>query len=321
MASIESEPYRIQRSFFDFDELAVEARQWDLDFTQLDSGQFYGRLLQFGLDNIHIAEACFTRTLNQKGAPPAGFRTIVVPAKRNVQFVWRGQQINGNHLLIFPAGSELSSVSQPDFHVYTCSFSERLLSAVCESLQLPELDDLCGNSEVVHCSSGSMNHLRRTLRELCVFNAKDVPSSILQLYKTRLSEILPKQILQSIATSIRSCSVATSEKREQAICVAESYISRTLQCDISVTAVCLKAEVSQRTLEYAFMERFGMNPKVFIRTSRLNAVRKALRVADPSRANVKDIALKYGFWHAGQFAEDYSNLFNELPSQTLKKVP
>ena len=34
--------------------------------------------------------------------------------------------------------------------------------------------------------------------------------------------------------------------------------------------------------------------------------------------NVVDIANAWGFWHSGQFAADYKQLFGELPSTTLK---
>ena len=126
--------YAVRRSFVDFDELAAEARQWDLDLSQLDRGPFRGELLQFGIGNVHISEARFGRTLNQKGSPPAGLRTIGVPAKRDMQFSWRGKQVTGNQLVIFPRGAELSSISNPDFHVYTCSFPEDLMASRISTL-------------------------------------------------------------------------------------------------------------------------------------------------------------------------------------------
>lgn len=39
----------------------------------------------------------------------------------------------------------------------------------------------------------------------------------------------------------------------------------------------------------------------------------------PSQVRVTDIANDWGFWHMGQFAADYRELFGELPSQTLKR--
>ena len=34
---------------------------------------------------------------------------------------------------------------------------------------------------------------------------------------------------------------------------------------------------------------------------------------------IQDIASHWGFWHLGQFAQDYRHLFGELPSDTLHK--
>jgi AraC-like DNA-binding protein len=33
---------------------------------------------------------------------------------------------------------------------------------------------------------------------------------------------------------------------------------------------------------------------------------------------VQDVAAHWGFWHLGQFAQDYKRLFGELPSTTLR---
>jgi AraC family ethanolamine operon transcriptional activator len=46
-------------------------------------------------------------------------------------------------------------------------------------------------------------------------------------------------------------------------------------------------------------------------------VRQFLLRADPEKATVNDIAMGLGFFHQGQFADDYRKLFAELPSTTL----
>ena len=48
-------------------------------------------------------------------------------------------------------------------------------------------------------------------------------------------------------------------------------------------------------------------------------VRRELWESDPLTTKVNDVASLWGFWHMGQFAADYRKLFNELPSETLKK--
>jgi AraC-like DNA-binding protein len=49
----------------------------------------------------------------------------------------------------------------------------------------------------------------------------------------------------------------------------------------------------------------------------LNGVRRGLRDAEKGVA-VQDVAAHWGFWHLGQFAQDYKRLFGELPSTTLR---
>lgn len=75
--------------------------------------------------------------------------------------------------------------------------------------------------------------------------------------------------------------------------------------------------VSERTLQYAFRERFGMTPKSYSMVMRLNAVRRQLKEANPKKNLVLEIARQHDFWHMGKFGADYKRLFGELPSRTL----
>ncbi|MCP4405581.1 MAG: helix-turn-helix domain-containing protein [bacterium] len=76
--------------------------------------------------------------------------------------------------------------------------------------------------------------------------------------------------------------------------------------------------MSKRTLQYAFLEHFGVSPKRYLQIYRLNRVRSILKKRDPNSVAVADVANRWGFWHMGQFAKDYRKLFGELPSSTLK---
>jgi len=79
--------------------------------------------------------------------------------------------------------------------------------------------------------------------------------------------------------------------------------------------MCGLGGVGERTLQYAFRERFGLAPAAFLKARRLSAVRRRLK-QEPSDASVADIAASFGFWHSGQFAADYRRAFGEMPSQT-----
>jgi len=77
--------------------------------------------------------------------------------------------------------------------------------------------------------------------------------------------------------------------------------------------------VSERTLEYAFLEKFKVTPKEYIKATRLNKVRTELLQNNSKDCKISTLALFHGFLHMGQFAADYKKWFGESPSETLKR--
>jgi len=62
-----------------------------------------------------------------------------------------------------------------------------------------------------------------------------------------------------------------------------------------------------------------MSPHKYLWLRRMNLVRRALTLGDPSGASVTVIATDHGFWELGQFAVAYRRLFGESPSVTLRQ--
>jgi AraC family ethanolamine operon transcriptional activator len=104
--------------------------------------------------------------------------------------------------------------------------------------------------------------------------------------------------------------------RQRAVERVRAYVDAYPNDPSSVADLCGAARVSQRTLQYAFLENVGVTPKAYLQAIRLNGVRRELRRSGPT-AKVADIANRWGFWHMGQFAADYRKLYAELPSDTL----
>lgn len=311
--------YVLKRTFADIDDLTAEARQWDVDFRQIERGKFYGELLQFAAGGVHISEARFCRSLNQKGSPPEGMRTVAVPACREMRLEWRGKTVDSESLMVFPIGAELSSVSGSDFHVYTCSFPEELLSAAGEALEVGDFDELSSGVEAIRVGAAAIDNLRRCLSIPCDFVRSDSCVMSDNDVGRLLTQELPNRLVAAIAAGREECPPAFCQTRQSALARAEDYIELHVSCDIKVRDICRAAGVSERTLQYMFLERFGIGPKEFLKALRLNKVRRQLRSAEPGNTKVADVANTWGFWHMGQFAADYRERFEELPSETLHR--
>jgi AraC-like DNA-binding protein len=100
---------------------------------------------------------------------------------------------------------------------------------------------------------------------------------------------------------------------------AEEFILGHLDTPIRVADIAAAVGISVPTLNRAFRKCHGMGPKAFVKQRRLDRVRSELHRADPRSTTVTAIATKYGFWHLSQFAADFKSVFNEAPSDTLRR--
>ncbi|MET0210706.1 MAG: AraC family transcriptional regulator, partial [Burkholderiaceae bacterium] len=75
------------------------------------------------------------------------------------------------------------------------------------------------------------------------------------------------------------------------------------------------AGVSVRSLFLGFQRSRGIGPMKLLRELRLHKVRDELLLA-ASGSGVTEVALAWGFFHLGRFAQEYKALFGESPSRT-----
>ena len=221
--------------------------------------------------------------------------------------------------MLFPLGSELSSVSGCDFHIYTCSFPDELLSIVGEAAGVGGVDDLSGGVDAVRVGAAAIDKIRRCLSSACGV-VRSNPGGLSDTAAVRLlKQELPRRLRAAIAAGHEECPPAFYPTRQTALAEAEEYVDLHASCDIKVRDISRAAGVSERTLQYMFLERFGIGPKEYVKALRLDRVRRQLRSADPGVTKVTDVANAWGFWHMGQFAADYRERFDELPSETLRR--
>lgn len=108
-----------------------------------------------------------------------------------------------------------------------------------------------------------------------------------------------------------------THRRHQLVDKAKAILLAQPDQPVDVATLCAELHVTRRTLQNCFQDVMGISPATYLRTLRLNAVRRALRDAAPDDPHtVADIAARWGFWHMGHFSHDYTHLFGENPSVT-----
>lgn len=111
----------------------------------------------------------------------------------------------------------------------------------------------------------------------------------------------------------------TAPRRRALALTAEGLIQSQPDQVLSLASLCDTLHTSQRTLQLAFQEQFGIGFQAFLRIMRLHQVHSSiLRSGD--RLNTTEIATHHGFWHLGRFAKYYRQLFGCTPSETRRRA-
>ena len=313
-----SETYLINKHFDDFDEFCVNARAWDLDYRQIERGAFNSDLLMAGTEGLQFVRARLERRLIQRGAPPSNLRAFGLLVEPGINIFWRGRQVSGDEIFVFPAGGELDSVSTSDFDVFVVSIADETLTRVCDGLSLPNPGELLAGKEVFSCDPAKLFYLRQFLNNARrrFSAATELPDhQVMQRFAVEAS----RQFVTAIAKGRHIAAAVRPRRRDVALRKTLTFLESGADKTVSIPTLCEVAHVSERTLEYAFRERYGVTPKAFILAYRLNDAKKELLLSDSTKIRVCDIARRLGFWHLGQFAADYKRMFGELPSETLQR--
>ncbi len=313
----------LHKRFNDFDDFSDMVKTWDLDFYQLDRGKFRAELLQVITNALQIGHARFNRNLDQRGSPPPGLWTFALLTERSSPILWRGREVSNNTILIYHPGSEIDAVSRQGFDVITLSFSEKSLNNAARMLGLPDISELVGEADSRPVDFLKMRELRNVLLGF-IHEVKENPLVLTQNAHTvdPMNE-LAYCILECLTSRCGMNKESSYRKRDHALKQIRDYIRDHIKVypdiPLSVQDLSRMAGISIRTLEYVFLERFGVPPQKYLKARWLNAVKRELCTADVTSTKISDVANYWGFWHIGQFSADYRWLFGELPSETLAR--
>jgi AraC-like DNA-binding protein len=97
---------------------------------------------------------------------------------------------------------------------------------------------------------------------------------------------------------------------------AEDYLEAHCAEAITPEALAAATGVSVRSLFLGFQRFRGVSPMRWLRELRMHRARQELLGSGPG-AHVTDVALRWGFYHLGRFAQEYRAAYGETPAQTL----
>ncbi len=305
--------------FSNIEEFSNILKGYDIDLRQIDRGSFSATLQQIDCGSVFISRIATTRRMEANGNPPPGLRTFGIPTENCQPFVWRNQHSSGNTIQIYKPNTELEMVSHPLFEVIDVSITQEYFAFLNQQWGFAELDELISDREMLVCDPVNMQQLRNALRFICVTVDRN-PDMIQK--STELQNLIQHKTPYLLAQALMTAEVPdireSPTKRARSLIKAIDYIRATSLGMLSLHRFCRENGINERTLQRAFLDRYGVSPSYYVRALRLNAVHKDILRSDPGATRISDVASNNGFSHMSQFAKDYRRHFGELPSETMK---
>lgn len=302
-------------------ETAFHDGGWEARYQQMSAGAFDGYLATTTAGPGQIIFGLWGEVIRHRGLQPKGTQSLAFTLST-------GEPVGGHFLgtpigptdAIFQGGqNELELLSKRNLELGILSVDEAVFSASVAALSQKDPDQLAGRQGLVRLGAREHARIRRELKRYSRNVRASGHSSKPDLALRRMAEDLIELAIRFVVDAhFEPLPAPRLERRVKLVRQAEELVRSNDDSAIRVTDLCAELKVSERTLRYAFAELTEMSPAAYLRTQRLNRVRRILAAADPETTRVNSVAYEHGFWHLGQFAHDYLKHFGERPSETLR---
>ncbi|WP_338923417.1 helix-turn-helix domain-containing protein [Pseudomonas silesiensis] len=272
---------------------------WVQHYQQMSPGHFAGRVRYLDLQGVEIYEEHMNTRVEQNFSAPEGSLAFCFDRSDNALYVLNEESRN---IWITPENyQEIAVVFGPAFvqrHGLNVARLEGLFMAPLNSGQ---------NALFSRWLSGTLTRLTQTL---------DPPS------KQALTQQLLEDCLYILDNACVCLDRGGLRRRTEERAVMKrigEWAADEPEETLNLLELSQVAGVSLRQLQQAFKAYSGMTPTHWLRLRRLNSAHRELLKRSPMETTVAEVAMQWSFWHLGRFSSSYRALFQELPSETLKR--
>jgi AraC family ethanolamine operon transcriptional activator len=296
-----------------------QLQDWNLRYDQLDAGRFDGQFTDIRLPGIQLFVESTSRRVRQRGELMADALGVGTMLRGVGPLCVNGVRCDTDTLVACNA-TELDMSTPPD-----CVLAGLVIDAaelLDAARALDGLDRHFRQGWLVSMTPSAPVLTRWRQLLLDAVQAAVDPAGPLNdpVACQQLHDDLLLTLIDAMAGTLREERVQQPDQRKRIVDRACELMLSHEDEPPSLFEVCRRVGASPRKLGYCFQDTFGVSPGRYIKTIRLNAVRRELCRAEDPRMSVYDAAARWGFWHFGHFSADYKKLFAELPSETLNRA-
>lgn len=298
---------------------AATVQQWNQDYSQLTAGSAESSLMQLTTTGCHLFLEQINQRVVQNGVAPRGKMCFAVPINVPGSVRMQGREVDDSSLFFLHGGEEFMFHMPMGMELLSITFERELFEEALEqTTSAKELNRLL-RQPVIKVSPQRFAQARRRLLALFSQALVNDDRDYTRERESALEQAMLGELLQLMTDPAcdkqqRSPSSTRSFIVEKCHRLATSEMINVP----SVVELCERLQVSRRTVQNSFRSVAETTPLNYLRSVRLNGVRRTLISTRACNLSIGDAAAQWGFYHLSHFAAEYQELFAELPSHTVR---
>ncbi|MFM0639867.1 helix-turn-helix domain-containing protein [Paraburkholderia metrosideri] len=289
---------------------------WEQVYRQMTPGRFQSTLVQASSTDFHFFRETTNRRVAQHGVSPASLASIAVPLYAPLVGTFQGRRVDGYALLLLGAGEEFRFYTPESMHYAGISVSAEMMDELLNvTVGEHAGHQIKGGVLALSAEHGVM--LRERLAPFLDSAERNTAAfahpAATKVFRDEMISVLLGLIESASQTPLRDLTHTTYS---DIVRRCERILQDNAEQPITVLDLCRALRCSRRTLQTSFQRVANVTPVEYLRSIRLNAVHRLLRMTSAEELLIGDAACRWGFTHLGYFAREYRDLFGELPSQT-----
>jgi len=309
----------VQMRWFDPHTMRMALQDGVIEHVQLGGGVFEGTVVHAATDRLRTDWGSYNLPVQGRGDLSRDMLTVGVLIGGHGEWRLQGAPAASGDIVLLGEGGELliNLPAQAQWLALQVP-RERLLNA---GVPLGKLRGATAWRIAAMHSDASCNELAVQLPALAPHAAASAraDAEVLDAQEQLLTSLLCEWERRRVVHAGLKPERLLPGERWRVLRRVEAYIEDQPGVTWRIDDLCTAAHTSLSTLERAFREVFGLSPRRYLALRRLAGVRDDLLNGDPGQS-ITDVATRWGFYNHGRFAQEYSQLYQERPSQTRSRV-
>ena len=308
------------RTFLDTDHYEANLHEAQIEAVIVSRRQFRARLTWAELHHLQIlrCEEDPPHVAYMRLAPRLVFVTF--PTNSAPLPVWRGKELQAGDIVFHSRGERLHQLAPGSFVWSVIVVDPAQLEhdgrALTGKNVTPPVE-----GQLLRPSRHDMARLRRLHARVC----RLAETNSKMLSHPEVARAVEQDLIHALVTCLTTVGARPDDfaARHHARIMLrfEEILANHLSHPPTISELCERVGVSDRTLRSCCAEFLGMSPIRYVLLRRLRGVRSALRAGNPDTVKVAEVAHRFGFVQLGRFAGAYHAIFGETPSTTLQRSP